>query len=91
MALALGCIAVAGAKWLGFDGGTIKALVVEGAPALEKYTRPAWQDMPRVLRLLAETVAMGVAATLLTMALSIPSVFFAVRNNVVNSWVFAFS
>ncbi|MBL8067390.1 MAG: phosphonate ABC transporter, permease protein PhnE [Armatimonadetes bacterium] len=83
--------ALVGAKWLGFDQTTLNSLLVDGVPALAKYCHPAWQEMPRLLRLLGETVGMGVVGTSIAMALAIPSPYFAAASIAPNRGVFAVS
>ncbi len=76
----LTAMAVLASAKLGFNLSVLKSLGTEMGPSLSKYSRPAWQDLPRLLKLLAETVAMGVVGSVIALVLGLPAVAFASRN-----------
>jgi phosphonate transport system permease protein len=86
------CIcAIVGAKKMGFDLTTIKGLASESGPTISKYTHPNWDNLPRLLGLLAQTVAMGIIGSIITMILAIPATTVAAKNLAPNRFIYAFT
>lgn len=70
---------VFGAWELGFRPETLRELMEDGGPALARYAQPDGRDLPALLRLLMETVAMGFWGTIVSIVLAIPLTTCAAR------------
>ena len=76
---------------MGFDLATFKGLASESEPTLVKYMHPNWDNLPRLLGLLVQTVAMGIVGSVITMALAIPATMVATKNLAPNRFVYGFT
>jgi phosphonate transport system permease protein len=65
---------------LGIRPETLRELVRDGGPALARYTRPDGEDLPHLLGLMGETVAMGLWGSAITLAFAIVLAPLAARS-----------
>ena len=65
---------------MGFDLATFRGLATEAGPTLSKYSHPNWDNLPRLLSLMLQTVAMGIVGSVITMMIAIPATSVAAKN-----------